>query len=65
MAQKFSLVGIDGNAFSIMAYVSSCMREVGYTRSDVIEYRSLATSSNYHNLNVVSASYIDKCNNRL
>lgn len=34
MREKFSLVGIDGNAFNIMAYVKTAMREAGFSKKE-------------------------------
>ena len=32
MRKKFSLAGVDGNAFSVMAYVKTSMREAGFSK---------------------------------
>ena len=29
MSKKYNLIGIDGNAFNVMTYVSRCVREEG------------------------------------
>lgn len=34
MREKFSLVGVDGNAFNIMAYVKTAMREAGFSKEE-------------------------------
>lgn len=57
----YSLVGVDGNAFAIMAYVSRALRETDLCE-EVKEYMSKATSGNYDNLLSVSIEYIDKAN---
>ncbi|MGN0005356.1 MAG: hypothetical protein ACI37Z_05240 [Candidatus Gastranaerophilaceae bacterium] len=58
----YSLVGIDGNAFSIMAYVERAMSECGFTLKQREEYRKNAMSDDYQHLLSVSMEYVDKCN---
>lgn len=58
----YDLVGVDGNAFSIMAYVRRAMREQGFNKKEIEEYISNATSSDYDNLLRVSVEMIDRCN---
>jgi len=53
------LVGKDGNAFSIMGYVSSALRKAGYTSEEVREYQSQAMSGDYNNLLSVSMKWVD------
>ena len=60
--QKYSLIGIDGNAFCIMGYVSKAMRRTGYSKEEIDEYLSEAQSSDYSNLVAVSSDQIDKVN---
>ena len=61
---RYDLVGIDGNAFSVMGYVMNSMCKERFTRQEIDEYRKKATSSDYHNLLCVSVEYVDKCNER-
>lgn len=61
----FSLVGVNGNAFSVMAYVSNAMKKAGYNPSDIAEYRKKATSGNYDMLLCLSMEMIDNCNEKL
>ena len=61
--QKYTLVGIDGNAFSIMGYVSKCMRQEGMSRQDIENYRKDARTGDYNNLLAVSQDMIDFLNN--
>lgn len=58
---RYSLYGIDGNAFSIIAYVSEALRNEGL-ESEIPEYRQNATSGDYDNLLFVSVGYIDRLN---
>ena len=65
MTKRFSLVGINGNAYSVMGYTARCMKEVGYSQEEITEFYELATKSDYYNLIAVSQEQIDKCNNKL
>lgn len=58
----YSLVGIDGNAFSVVGYVQQCMKKEGKTKSDIDEYTKRATSGDYNNLLCESADVIDELN---
>ena len=59
---KYDLVGIDGNAFSVMGYVIRAMRECRFSKEEQNEYQQKAMSGNYDNLLAVSVEYVDKCN---
>lgn len=59
---KYDLVGIDGNAFSIMGYVLKAMKECGCNKVDQAIYVEKAKSGDYDNLLAVSMEMIDKCN---
>lgn len=63
MKKKYSLVGIDGNAYSIMGYVSKAMRNTGHTKEEIDAYLNDAMSSDYSHLVGVSADMIEKINN--
>lgn len=58
---KYSLVGVDGNAYSVMGYVQRAMKESGL-KSEIDEYIKDATSDDYNHLLAVSCDYIDRCN---
>lgn len=62
--QKYNLVGIDGNAYSVMGYVQNAMREQGYTKAERDEYLHDAMSDDYNHLLCVSMDYIEMCNER-
>lgn len=32
--EKFDLVGVDGNAFNVMAYVKTAMHEAGFSKEE-------------------------------
>ena len=59
---KYDLVGIDGNAFSVMSYVDKAMFEQGFTKAERTDYQKRAMSGDYDNLLCVSVEMIDKCN---
>lgn len=60
--KAYTLVGVDGNAFSIMGYVRSAMKSAKMTSQDIDAYTKDATSSDYNHLLVVSCEMIDKVN---
>ena len=62
MEKTYSLVGIDGNAFSIIGYVSKAMKENGFSKHEIKIYQNEAMSGNYDNLLIVSMKMIDKIN---
>ena len=59
---KYSLIGVDGNAYSVMGYVDRAMRECGKSKMEIDAYYKDAMSSDYNNLLVVSASIIERLN---
>ena len=60
--KPFSLVGVDGNAYSVMGYVSMAMKQAGYTEEEIKQYTKQAMSSDYNHLLAVSIEFVDKCN---
>ena len=70
MANKYSIVGIDGNAFCIMGYVTTAMaREahiMGWNGDELARqkkaYMDDATSSDYNHLVAISAEMICRIN---
>lgn len=58
----YSLIGIDGNAFSIISYVINAMKQCGYSRDAINMYKTDALSGNYNNLLSLSIQMIDNCN---
>lgn len=61
MKKKYTLVGVDGNAFAIMAYVHNALVNEGMSNK-VSEYYKAATASDYQHLLAVSQHYISKAN---
>ena len=65
MRKKFSLVGVDGNAFSVMAYVKTAMREAGFSRKEMSEYMEDCMRGDYDRLLILSEEMIERCNDAL
>ncbi len=65
MRKKFSLVGVDGNAFNIMAYVKTAMREAGFSKKERSEYVEDCMRGDYDRLLILSEDMIDRCNRQL
>lgn len=61
---KYNLVGVDGNAYSIMGYVSYAMRKEHYSREEIDAYLRDAMLSDYNNLLAVSADMVEKLNSK-
>jgi len=60
----YSLVGQDGNAFSLMGYTKIAMRESGFSEEEVTAVLNEAKSSDYNHLLVTLDAAIQKCNDR-
>lgn len=60
--KEYSLVGVDGNAYMIMAYVSRAMKECGKSKDEIESYLKEAKSDNYFHLVCVSEEKIDELN---
>lgn len=58
---KYSLIGVDGNAFSIMGYTANALRKSGH-KDLVDKMYAEATAGNYNNLITVCDGYIDIAN---
>lgn len=59
--EKYTLVGVDGNAFSVMGYTANALKREGL--KDLIQQmRDEAMSSDYNNLLVVCMRYVDMAN---
>ena len=61
---KYSLIGVDGNAYALMGYTRRAMLDTGFSKADVDVMIKEATSGDYNNLICVCDGYIDKCNER-
>ena len=60
--KAYTLVGINGNAYSIMGYVRVAMDDANMTNDDIDAYVKDATSSDYNHLLAVSCEMIDRVN---
>ena len=58
---KYSLVGVDGNAFSIMGYTGRALKATGH-RDLVDKMLSEAMSGDYSHLIMVCMKYVDISN---
>ena len=58
----YSLIGIDGNAYSVMGYVADAMKAEGKSNAEVDEYYKKAQSGDYKNLLRVSMSMCAELN---
>lgn len=58
---KYSLIGVDGNAFAVMGYTSKALKQSGHSNL-VDEMRTKAMSGDYYNLLSVCQEYIDIAN---
>lgn len=59
----YSLIGIDGNAFSILGYVKNAMRECKHSKEEIDGYFADATSDDYNHLLQTSIEMIEVLNN--
>lgn len=59
---KYSLIGVDGNAFSIVSYVTRAMRTEKFTQEQIQAYKSKAVAGSYENLVAASFNQIEKVN---
>ena len=61
MTEKYSLEGINGNAFSILSYVALALRKEG-KKHLIKQYHEEAVQGDYNNLLMVSLKYLDMLN---
>ena len=59
---KYSLVGVDGNAYAVMAYVTHAMKECKKSNDEIDDYHKRATSGDYDNLLCVSMEILEELN---
>ena len=63
--KAYSLIGVDGNAYSIMGYTARAMKDAGCSKEEVDKMYKEAMSGNYSNLICVCDNWIDKVNEKL
>lgn len=61
--EKYSLVGVDGNAYAIMGYTARALQMEGLAYLKDEMYKR-ATNSDYNHLIVVCLEYIDMANEK-
>ena len=62
---RYSLVGVDGNAYCVMGYTARAMLREGFSQKEVDEMYKKAQSSDYNNLLCVCMDYIEKVNKKI
>ena len=62
---KYSLVGIDGNAYCVMGYTARAMRREGFSQEEIDEMHKKAQSGDYDNLLRVCMDYVEKVNEKI
>lgn len=61
--KKYNINKVNGcNAFEIMNYVASTMKDCKMSRFDITDYKKEAMSDSYEHLIEVSIYYLNKCN---
>lgn len=60
--EKYTLVGVDGNAFSVMGYVRNAMKREHCTKEEIDAYTKDAMSSDYYHLLAVSNVTLEALN---
>lgn len=61
---KYSLIGVDGNAFCLMGYTARALKQTGH--GDLVsKMHAEATSGDYYHLINVCDGYLDICNEGL
>lgn len=53
------LIGVDGNAFLIMGFVTGVLRRASASREFIAAYQAEATSGDYQHLLATSIAYLD------
>jgi hypothetical protein len=61
----YDLVGVDGNAFSIMGYVRKAMMECRKPKAEIDAYHKEAMSSDYDSLVYTSFEMVEKLNKEM
>ncbi len=58
----YDLVGVDGNAYSIMAYVQRALKNEKVSAKKIRDYLENAMSENYDNLICLSMNVLERLN---
>lgn len=62
--EMYSLVGIDGNAYSLMGYTQDAMAEQGFSKEEIDAFLRDAQSSDYNHLIATCYEKVRECNER-
>lgn len=65
MSQRYSLEGVNGNAYSILSYVTKAMRKEGKSSEEIRDYEIRAKSGDYDNLVVESTIALEDLNDEI
>ena len=60
---KYSLVGVDENAFAVLGYTANALKTEGLSNLKEEMYQK-AMSSTYNNLLIVCSTYLDRANKK-
>jgi len=63
--KRFTLVGVDGNAYAIMGYTRRAMKTAGFSKEEIDKMLEDAKSSDYDHLLCVCMEWVDKSNEKL
>lgn len=58
----YSLVGVNGNAFCVVAYTERAMKQCKLPKEEIKQYKDKAFSGDYDSLLCLSMQMLDKCN---
>jgi hypothetical protein len=62
--EKYTLIGVDGNAFAIMGYTADAMEKEGFSEEEVNKMYEEAESGNYYHLIAICNKWIRKVNEK-
>lgn len=66
MREQFSLVGIDGNIFSVIGYTREAMRKTKFNNTEITDFcNSVTKQKSYDEALGMCLSKVEECNNRL
>lgn len=60
--EKYSLNGVNRNAFSVIAYVAKAMEREGFSQDKIISFKKEAMSSDYDDLLYTAMDMVDELN---
>ena len=63
--KRFSLVGVNGDRYSIMSYTADTMKLVGYSKKEIEEYLGGVLREGSNTVIRISSDMIDECNRKV